>query len=450
MKEQQQLLATAPVGPLLLKMAIPTITANLIHVLYNMIDRMFIGHIPEVGAEALTGVGVCLPLTVIIMAFAALAGSGGAPRASILMGKGDPETAQKILGNCTSAIVIMGILLMALQWIFGKDLLYLFGASEGTIGYAWDYLKVYAAGTIFVLISVGLNAFITAQGFTKISMISVIIGAAANILLDAIFILILNMGVAGAALATIIAQALSSVWILKFLRGRKTALRIQKKYLRIDPKAYLPCAALGLSPFVMQSTEGLITICFNTSLLQYGGDIAVGAMTILASVMQLSMLPLTGITQGAQPIISFNYGANNIDRVKKTFFLTLRSCLIFGTVIWAISMFLPQLFIGIFTSDAALTDYTIKAIHIYMATAFLLGIQVSCQQTFLALGKAKISLFLAALRKIFLLIPLIYIVPHFTEVKDMGVFLAEPIADTLAVITTASCFIYIFKQIVKK
>ena len=450
MKEQQQLLATAPVGPLLLKMAIPTITANLIHVLYNMIDRMFIGHIPEVGAEALTGVGVCLPLTVIIMACAALAGSGGAPRASILMGKGDPETAQKILGNCTSAIVIMGILLMALQWIFGKDLLYLFGASDGTIGYAWDYLKVYAAGTVFVLISVGLNAFITAQGFTKISMISVIIGATANIILDAIFILILNMGVAGAALATIIAQALSSVWILKFLRGRKTALRIQKKYLRIDPKVYLPCAALGLSPFVMQSTEGLITICFNTSLLQYGGDIAVGAMTILASVMQLSMLPLTGITQGAQPIISFNYGANNIDRVKKTFFLTLRSCLIFGTVIWAISMFLPQLFIGIFTSDAALTDYTIKAIHIYMATAFLLGIQVSCHQTFLGLGKAKISLFLAALRKIFLLIPLIYIVPHFTEVKDMGVFLAEPIADTLAVITTASCFIYIFKQIVKK
>lgn len=450
MKEQQQLLATAPVGPLLLKMAIPTITANLIHVLYNMIDRMFIGHIPEVGAEALTGVGVCLPLTVIIMACAALAGSGGAPRASILMGKGDPETAQKILGNCTSAIVIMGILLMALQWIFGKDLLYLFGASDGTIGYAWDYLKVYAAGTVFVLISVGLNAFITAQGFTKISMISVIIGATANIILDAIFILILNMGVAGAALATIIAQALSSVWILRFLFGNRTALRIQKKYLKIDPKVYLPCAALGLSPFVMQSTEGLITICFNTSLLQYGGDIAVGAMTILASVMQLSMLPLTGITQGAQPIISFNYGANNIDRVKKTFFLTLRSCLIFGAVIWAISMFLPQLFIGIFTSDAALTDYTIKAIHIYMATAFLLGIQVSCQQTFLALGKAKISLFLAALRKIFLLIPLIYIVPHFTEVKDIGVFLAEPIADTLAVITTASCFIYIFKQIVKK
>ncbi len=450
MKEQQQMLATAPVGSLLLKMAIPTITANLIHVLYNMIDRMFIGHIPEVGANALTGVGVCLPLTVIIMSFAALAGAGGAPRASILMGKGDPETAQKILGNCTSAIVIMGIILMAVQWIFGKNLLYLFGASEGTIGYAWDYLKIYAAGTVFVLISVGLNTFINAQGFTKISMISVIIGAVTNIVLDAFFILLLDMGVQGAALATIIAQALSSAWILKFLRGSKTALRIQKKYLKIERKIYLPCVALGLSPFVMQSTEGLITICFNTSLLQYGGDIAVGAMTILASVMQLSMLPLTGITQGAQPIISFNYGAGNIDRVKKAFFLTLRSCLIFGTVIWAVSMFLPQIFIGIFTSDTALTEYTIKAIHIYMAAALLLGIQVSCQQTFLALGKAKISLFLAALRKIFLLIPLIYIVPHFTEAKDIGVFLAEPIADTLAVITTASCFIYIFKTIIKQ
>lgn len=448
MKEQQKLLATAPVGPLLLKMAIPTITANLIHVLYNMIDRMFIGHIPKVGAEALTGVGVCLPLTVIVMAFAALAGSGGAPRASILMGQGNHDKAQKILGNCTGAIVIIGLVLMCIQWIFGKELLYLFGASEGTIGYAWSYLKVYATGTVFVLISVGLNAFITAQGFTKISMISVVIGAVTNILLDAVFILVMNMGVAGAALATIIAQAFSSVWILRFLRGSKTALRIQKKYLKIEGKIYLPCAALGLSPFVMQSTEGLITICFNTSLLQYGGDIAVGAMTILASVMQLSMLPLTGITQGAQPIISFNYGAGNINRVKKTFFLTLRACLIFGTVIWAISMFLPQIFIGIFTTDTALTEYTIKAIHIYMAAALLLGIQVACQQTFLALGKAKISLFLAALRKIFLLIPLIYIMPHFTEAKDMGVFLAEPIADVLAVITTASCFIYIFRQII--
>lgn len=448
MKEQHKMLAAAPVGPLLLKMAIPTITANLIHVLYNMIDRMFIGHIPEVGPDALTGVGVCLPLTVIIMAFAALAGAGGAPRASIMMGRGKSGYAQKILGNCASAIVIMGVLLMAVQWLFGKDLLYLFGASDSTIGYAWDYLKIYAAGTVFVLISTGLNPFITAQGFTKISMISVIIGAVTNILLDAVFIIVFNMGVTGAALATIIAQALSSAWIIRFLRSEKTALRLQKKNLRIEKKVYLPCAALGLSPFVMQSTEGLITICFNTSLLQYGGDIAVGAMTILASVMQLSMLPLTGITQGAQPIISFNYGAGNIDRVRKTFFLTLRACLIFGTVIWAISMFLPQIFIGIFTSDATLTEYTISAIHIYMATAFLLGIQVSCQQTFLALGKAKISLFLAALRKIFLLIPLIYIVPHFTEAKDVGVFLAEPIADTLAVIATASCFIYVFRKII--
>ena len=449
MKEQQKMLATAPVGPLLLKMAIPTITANLIHVLYNMVDRMFIGHIPDVGPDALTGVGVCLPLTVIVMAFAALAGSGGAPRASILMGQGKPEDAQKILGNCATAIVIMGLILMCMQWIFGKNLLYLFGASDVTIAYAWDYLKIYSAGSVFVLISCGLNSFITAQGFTKISMISVIIGALSNIVLDALFILVLNMGVEGAALATVIAQFLSSVWIIRFLRGSKSALRIQKKNLKINRKVYLPCVALGLSPFVMQSTEGLITICFNTSLLQYGGDIAVGAMTILASVMQLSMLPLTGITQGAQPIISYNYGAGNTDRVKKTFFLTFRACMIFALVIWALSMFTPQVFIGIFTSDAALASYTEKAIHIYMATAIVLGVQVSCQQTFLALGKAKISLFLAALRKIFLLIPLIYIVPHFVESKDMGVFLAEPIADTIAALSTATAFIIIFRKTIK-
>ena len=449
MKEQQKMLATAPVGPLLLKMAIPTITANVIHVLYNMIDRMFIGHIPEVGADALTGVGVCLPLTIIVMACAALAGSGGAPRASILMGQGKHDTAQKILGNCTSAIIIAGILLMAVQWIFGKELLYFFGASDATIGYAWDYLKVYAAGSVFVLISVGLNPFITAQGFTKISMISVIIGAITNIVLDALFIMVFDMGVEGAALATIIAQAFSSIWVIRFLRGSRTSLRIRRNDLKIEKNIYLPCMTLGLAPFVMQSTEGLITICFNTSLLQYGGDIAVGAMTILASVMQLSMLPLTGITQGAQPIISYNYGAGNLGRVKRTFFLTFRACIIFGAVIWALSVFTPQIFIGFFTADTALSEYTEKAIRIYMATAFLLGIQVSCQQTFLALGKAKISLFLAALRKIFLLIPLIYIVPHFVEAKDIGVFLAEPIADTLAVIATASCFIYIFRKVLK-
>jgi putative MATE family efflux protein len=339
---------------------------------------------------------------------------------------------------------------MVIQWLFGKEFLFLFGASDITLVYAWNYLKIYAAGSVFVLISVGLNAFITAQGFTKISMISVIIGGVTNIILDAVFILGFNMGVQGAALATVIAQLFSSIWIICFLRGKKTTLRIRKKHLKIEKKTYLPCVALGLSPFVMNSTEGLITICFNTSLLQYGGDIAVGAMTILASVMQLSMLPLTGITQGAQPIISFNYGAGNIKRVKKTFFLTFRACMLFGAVIWGLSIFTPDLLIGIFTSDSVLTEYTEKAIRIYMATAFLLAVQVSCQQTFLALGKAKISLFLAALRKIFLLIPLIYIIPCFVNQKDLGVFLAEPIADTLAVIATASCFIYIFKKILKQ
>ena len=449
MKEQQKMLATQPVGPLLLKMAIPTITAQLVNVLYNMVDRMFIGHIPEVGAASLTGVGVCMPLIIIIASFAALFAAGGAPRASILMGKGDHQTAEKILGSCTSAVIISALILTGVLWISGKDLLYLFGASDVTISFAWDYLKIYAAGTVFSLISLGLNTFITAQGFTKISMISVTIGAAANVILDPIFIFALGMGVRGAALATIISQALSAIWVLKFLCSSKTALRIRRSILRIDKKVYLPCIALGLSPFVMQSTEGLITICFNTSLLQYGGDIAVGAMTILASVMQLSMLPLTGLTQGAQPIISFNYGAGNTDRVKRTFFLLFRACMIYAALIWALSIFTPKLFIGIFTADAALAQYTVNAIRIYMATSLLLGIQVACQQTFLALGKAKISLILAALRKIFLLIPLIYIIPHFVNQQDMGVFLAEPVADTLAVIATGCCFIYEFRKIIK-
>lgn len=450
MKEQQQLLADAPVGKLLLKMAIPTITAQLVSVLYNMVDRMFIGHIPGVGAASLTGVGVCLPLIIIVVSFAALFAGGGAPRASILMGKGDHITAEKILGNCTAAVVITGIVITCLMLIWGKDLLYLFGASDMTIEYAWDYLKIYSIGTVFVLITLGLNTFITAQGFTKISMISVLIGAIVNVVLDPLFIFALGMGVKGAALATIISQLLSAIWIIAFLRGKQTLLKIRKKNLIIEKSVYLPCVALGLAPFVMQSTEGLITICFNTSLLQYGGDVAVGAMTILASIMQLSMLPLTGITQGAQPIISFNYGAGNIQRVKKTFFLLLNACIIYGTVIWALSVFTPHLFIGIFTADAALSEYTEKAIRVYMATSLLLGIQVSCQQTFLALGKAKISLFLAALRKLFLLIPLIYIMPCFIGKQDIGVFMAEPIADTLAVIATASCFIYEFRKLLKE
>lgn len=447
--DKQTALGSAPIGSLLFKLAIPTITAQLVNVLYNMVDRMYIGHIPKDGADALTGLGVCMPLIVIAMAFAALAASGGAPRSSIFMGKSDHETAEKILGNCTTGVLITGVILTAVLLIFGQDLLMLFGASENTISYAWDYMKIYACGTIFVLISLGLNTFITAQGFTKISMLSVLIGAIANIILDPIFIFLMGMGVKGAALATIISQALSAAWILKFLCGSKTTLRIKRKNLKINSKIYLPCIALGLAPFVMQGTEGLITLCFNTSLLKYAGDIAVGSMTILTSVMQFSMLPLTGLTQGAQPIISYNFGARQYNRVKQAFLLLLKACLIFSTAVWALSMFTPKLLISIFTSNPAMIEYATSALRVYMSASLLFGIQIACQQTFLALGNAKTSLFLAILRKLILLIPLIYILPHFIQQKDMAVFMAEPVADTLAVFTTGTLFFIQFKKILK-
>ena len=445
---KQTALGTEPVGPLLLKLAIPTITAQLVSVLYNMVDRMYIGHIPDVGANALTGVGVCLPIIVIASSFAALTAFGGAPRASIFMGKNENDTAEKILGSCAVAVTAAGLVITAVFLIWGRDFLTLFGASENTIGYGWDYMRIYAYGTVFVLITLGLNTFITAQGYTMISMLSVIIGAVANIILDPIFIFGFDWGVKGAALATVISQFLSAVWVLKFLFGKKTILRIKKENLKLDGKIYLPCVALG--PFVMQSTEGLITICFNFSLLKYGGDMAVGAMTILSSIMQMSMLPLTGLSQGTQPIISFNFGAGNYDRVKKAFFLLLKASMIYALFIWLLSVITPNLLVSIFTSDAALKEYSSHVLRIYMASSLLFGVQISCQQTFLALGNAKTSLFLAALRKLILLIPLIFILPAFMAQKDIAVFMAEPVADLLAVITTAALFFKYFRKTIYK
>ncbi|MBR6800001.1 MAG: MATE family efflux transporter, partial [Firmicutes bacterium] len=347
-------------------------------------------------------------------------------------------------------VTLMGLVITAVFLIWGRDLLWLFGASENTIDYAWDYMRIYAYGTVFVLISLGLNTFITAQGFTIISMMSVLIGGVANIVLDPVFIFAFGWGVKGAALATIVSQALSTAWVLKFLCGKKTILRIKKTNLKLDRKIYLPCLALGLAPFVMQSTEGLITICFNYSLLKYGGDIAVGAMTILTSVMQLSMLPLTGLAQGAQPIISFNFGAGNYDRVRKAFFVLFKVSIVYGICVWAMSVFIPDILVSVFTSDIALQGYAAPALRIYMATSLVFGIQVSCQQTFLALGNAKTSLFLAALRKLILLIPLIFILPQFMDPQDIAVFTAEPVADLLAVTATSILFFRFFKKTIYK
>ncbi len=380
------------VGRLFFALAVPAITSQVVNALYNMVDRMYIGHIPGSGASALTGVGVAFPLIMIISAFAALVSMGGAPRASIMMGKGENEQANKILGNCFTALVITALVLTAFTMIFCEPLLMMFGASENTIVYAKAYMMIYAAGTIFVQLTLGMNAFISAQGFSRVSMLTVIIGAITNIVLDPILIFGFNMGVRGAALATVLSQAVSTVWVLRFLSGKKSQLKLHPKYFNIDFKILFPALALGVAPFIMQSTESLLVLCFNSSLLKYGGDLAVGAMTILSSVMQFSMLPLQGLTQGAQPIISFNYGAGNIERVKQAFRLLLGCCLVYSTTMWLLGMVAPQMFAAIFTSDPALTQITVWALRIYIAAIFLMGAQLACQQTFIALAMPRFPL----------------------------------------------------------
>lgn len=451
MNDNKDFLGTQPIGRLLLKLALPTVAAQLINMLYNIVDRMYIGHIKDVGALALTGVGVCMPLIMIISAFAALVGNGGAPRASIYMGKKDTDTAQKILGNCFSLQIIISIILTIILLIGNKTFLLAFGASENTISYAVNYMNIYAIGTIFVQLTLGMNAFITAQGFAKTGMLSVLIGAVANIVLDPVFIFGMDMGVRGAALATIISQALSCIWVLSFLFGKKTFLKIKPENLRLHAKIILPCVALGSSLFIMQTSESIISVCFNSSLLKYGGDIAVGAMTILTSVMQFAMLPLQGLGQGAQPIMSYNYGAKNNDRVRKTFRLLLKVSFGYSIVLWAIVMLFPQMFAMMFTSDNALLSFTSQALRIYMASMFMFGIQIACQMAFNALGKAKDSIIVAVMRKFILLIPLIYIMPAiFKANQTNAVYMAEPVADFIAVCFTAILFAFEFKKAMKE
>ena len=431
-------------------MAIPAITAQIVNVLYNVVDRIYIGHIPKTGQLSLTGLGVCMPLIMLVSAFAALAGMGGAPRASIMLGRGDKDEAEKILGNCASLLFLVAVTLTLLMLFFAEPFLLTFGASENTIGYAMDYMQIYMFGTVFVQMSLGLNAFITAQGFAKISMKTTLIGAVTNIILDPVFIFLLGMGVRGAALATVLSQLLSAAWVLRFLTGKQTILKLQKKNLRLQAKTILPCVLLGLSPFVMQSTESILNICFNSSLLKYGGDTAVGAMTILSSVMQFSILPLSGLCQGAQPITGYNFGARKADRVRESFGILLKSSVIYTTALWLIVMLFPRQVAMLFAGDGAFLDYTAWALRIYMALSLLMGVQLACQQTFIAIGNAKTSLFLAIYRKIILLIPLIYILPRFFEKKDMAVFLAEPVADFVAVTTTAILFAWQFQKAMKQ
>ncbi len=448
MQGDREFLGREPVKKLLFRLAVPTVAAQAVNMLYNVIDRIYIGHMPDNGALALTGVGICMPIILMVSAFAALVSSGGAPRASIQMGRQDYLMAEKILGNCLTLLLVISAVLTAVLTVFGRELLFLFGASENTIVYAADYLGVYALGTVFVQLTLGMNMFITAQGFAKTGMLTVLIGALLNIALDPLFIFAFDMGVRGAALATVLSQAASCVWCLVFLCGKKTHLRIHKQHLPLKREIIVPCVTLGLATFIMQISESVIAACFNSSLLRYGGDIAVGAMTICTGTMQFAMLPMQGIGQGAQPISGYNYGAKKKERVKETFMLLLKVCVIYSVILWAAVMLFPRAFAAIFSGDQALLDYSAAALRIYCGTMFLFGIQIACQLTFTSIGYAACSIIVAVVRKFVLLIPLIYLVPALGILPDRAhcVFLAEPIADALAVAFTSVLFYFQFRK----
>lgn len=442
-------LGTEPLGPLIFKLAIPGIAAQVINVLYNMVDRMYIGHIEDVGATALTGLGVCLPIIVLISAFSAFAGMGGAPLAAIELGKGDKQRAEEILGNAVTMLLGFTIILTIFFSIFKEPILYAFGASNETISYALDYINIYLVGTIAVQLALGLNTYISCQGNAKIAMLSVLIGAVLNIILDPIFIFSMDMGVKGAALATIISQACSAIWVVGFLVSKKSVICIKKENLKLEGKTIGKILALGSAPFVIQSTEAFVTIVLNNGLQKYGGDLYVGSLTILQSVMQLIVVPINGMTQGVQPIISYNYGARNFDRVKKSFKILVTIDLGITVTACLLTQFIPGMFASIFTPEAELIMLVEKVMPIFFAGIWIFGVQMACQSTFMGMGQAKISLFLALLRKVFLLIPLSLILPNFFEEKVYGVYYAEPIADVLAAITTGCVFLVTMKKLLK-
>lgn len=441
-------LGTGSIGKLMLKLAIPMVMAQLVNVLYNMVDRMYIGNIANIGATALTGIGVTFPIIVIVSAFSAFVGTGGAPLASIKLGEGDREGAERILGTGVSMLACISVTLMTLFLIFKRPILMAFGASENTIDYALDYITIYLIGTPFVQFALGLNPYISAQGNAKVAMLSVVIGAVLNIVLDPLFIFVFGMEVRGAALATIISQAVSALWVVRFLTSKKSIIRLRLPQIRLRPALMGKIAALGISPFIMQSTESLVQVVLNRGMLHYGGDMYVGTMTIILSVSQLFITPIQGFTSGVQPILSYNFGAMNFDRVRATFRRLLIVSVALATFATLMTELFPQVFVRLFNSDPQLVELTCKGMRIYMAGIFMFGIQMACQAAFLAFGQAKISLFNALLRKVILLVPLALIFPVFMGVN--GVYLAEPVADITAAAITGLLFLLNFEKILAR
>ena len=447
---KNQNMGTGSIRKWMVQLAVPALVGQVVNLLYNIVDRIYIGHIPEIGGSALTGVGLFSPILMLITAFAMMAGTGGAPRAAIAMGQGNKEKAEKILGNCFTVLMGMAVVLTAVFYFACPTLLRLFGASDATLPYAVAYGRIYILGSLFVLTTMGLNVFITTQGFARISMLTTVIGAVTNIILDPILIFGFNLGVRGAAIATVMSQAVSALWILRFLTGPKTILKLKKENMKLVGNIILPCLGLGVSTFVMLSTESILSVSFTSSLAKFGGDVAVGAMTVLTSINQLMTMPLSGICQGGQPLISYNYGARKIDRVKKAFYCQFGVCVAYTVVFWLLLMTMPNVFAGIFTNNTAIVDYTAWAIRVFLALGFSVGFQISCQQAFMALGQAKISLLMALLRKVFLLIPMIFILPNFFADKAFAVFLAEPVSDIIAAAVTTFMFFRFFIKMLKE
>lgn len=444
-KKQDERLGSAPLGKLMVSMAVPAVAAQLINVLYNIVDRIYIGHIPGYGDTALTGVGVTFPIIMLISAFSSFAGMGGAPLASIELGKGNYDRAEKILGNSAGLLVLFSVVLTTVFSLFKTPVLYAFGGSDTTIVYAESYIGIYLAGTIFVQTALGLNTFISGQGASKTAMLSVLIGAFLNICLDPVFIFVMDLGVRGAAAATVLSQAVSAAWVVRFLTSKKSAVRIKWNNMRLVPALVKRIGALGVSPFIMQSTESLVSITLNSGLQRYGGDIYVGTMAIMTSIMQFIYIPVNGITQGVQPIISYNYGAGNMERVKEVFFKMLGIAFFSMFVLGGIAVAAPGVYVSVFTNNEELTSLTVRVMPVYFLGTIFFGIQAACQSTFIALGQAKVSAFIALLRKVILLIPLAVILPKFMGV--MGVYRAEPAADFISVTVTAVLFTIIFKRL---
>lgn len=422
----------------ILTQAIPLTIAQTVQVLYNVVDRIYLGHLPGASSLALTGVGLIFPIVTLVTAFCNLFGSGGAPLCSIARGAGDNDRAERIMGTTFTMLLASGAILMVLGYLFKKPILYLFGASDDTYYYADAYLSIYLIGTLFVMVGVGMNGFINAQGFARTGMLTIVLGAVLNVVLDPVFIFVFDLGVQGAAIATVISQAVSCVWVLRFLTGKKAILRLKKPYLRPQLRLLGEIVSLGLAGFIMAATNCLVQITCNATLKIYGGDLYIGVMTVINSLRELLSLPVSGITQGAQPVIGFNYGARRYDRVRSGIAFMSVVCIIITTLCWVALLIFPRQLFSMFSSDAGLIDVGIPSMHIYFFGFFLMSLQFSGQSAFVALGKSKQAVFFSLLRKAIIVFPLTILLPMVGGLGVNGVFLAEPISNLLGGV---ACFV---------